>query len=247
MNDPTLRGAEFFRPHRPDSRILVTFLAFAVVAFGLILLGSEVAEGDIFAIDKTILRGLRLAGDAAVPIGPLWLKSAMIDFTALGSTAVLTLITVLAGAYLVAVRKFSSAAYVVVAIGLGAILSKAIKGYFLRPRPEIVPHFVEVTSASFPSGHSMNSAIVYLTLAVLLARGEENRRVQVFLVSTAIFLTVLVGTTRAYLGVHWPSDILAGWSIGAMWAAGTSLAAKSLWRQRTNAHLSSAEPEREIR
>lgn len=221
----------FFQPHRLDSRVLVAFLVAAAGLFGLVKLASEVAEGDIFALDKTILRALRTAQDPAVPIGPDWLKVAMIDFTALGGTPILTLITVLAVGFLVAVRKFKSAAFVAISIACGAILSAVIKSCFVRPRPEIVQHLVEVSSPSFPSGHSMNLAIVYLTLAVLLARTQERRRVQIYLTATALVLTLLIGCTRVFLGVHWPSDVLAGWAVGAAWAALSSMAAKGLQRR----------------
>ena len=234
------RLLDFVRPHRDDSRILVTFLAFAIVAFGLILLGSEVAEGDTFALDKAILVGLRHRNDLASPIGPAWLLRGLEDFTALGSAAVLTLITVLATGYLLAIRKRSHALFVAVSIAGGAILSGLIKAAFVRPRPEIVPHLVHVTSPSFPSGHSMNSAIVYLTLAVLLARSERDHRVQAYLIGIALLLTLLVGFTRVYLGVHWPSDVLAGWSVGAMWAAGSSLLAREFQRR---GHIERADEE----
>ena len=224
----TFRVSYLFQPHRLDSRVLVGFLALAAGLFALGKLASEVAEGDTFALDKAILKGLRTAQDAAVPIGPSWLKTAMVDFTALGGTPVLTLITVLAVGFLFAVRKFRAAGFVALSISGGAILSTAIKSYFVRPRPEIVPHLVEVTSPSFPSGHSMNSAIVYLTLAVLLARTQGRRTVQVYLIAAALALTLLIGCTRVFLGVHWPSDVLAGWSVGAAWAAASSVAAKVL-------------------
>ena len=224
------RLSRFFRPHRQDSRALVVFLGLVTGGFALLKLASEVAEGDTFAIDKAILRGLRTAQDAAIPIGPSWLKSAMIDFTALGGAPVLTLITVLVIGYLFAVRKFHTAGFVALSVSCGAILSTLIKSFFVRPRPELVPHLVHVSSPSFPSGHAMNSAIVYLTLAVLLARSEQRRPVQVYLVAAAIALTLLIGTTRVFLGVHWPSDVLAGWAVGASWAAVSSLIAKILQR-----------------
>ena len=225
-------GLRSIGPHRRDSLILVAFLVFAVVGFGLILLGSEVAEGDTFAIDRTLLTSLRTAADPATPIGPAWLKTAMTDFTALGSTAVLTLITALVTGYLIAIRKFAMATFLASSIAAGAIANTVIKIALARPRPEIVPHLVSVQSASFPSGHSMNSATVYLTLAILLARSEGSRRVQTYLIVCAVLLTLIVGMTRVYLGVHWPSDVLAGWSVGAMWASGCALAAKLIARQR---------------
>lgn len=213
---------------RHDSRLLVAFLIGAAALFGIAKLASEVFEGDTFAIDKAIIRALRTAGDASELVGPSWIKLAMIDFTALGGAPVLTLVTVLATGSLVAMRRYSTAGFVVLSVSCGAVLSSIIKGIFVRPRPEIVPHLVQVTSTSFPSGHAMNSAIVYLTLAVLLARSEANRQIQFYLIGAAIFLTLLVGTTRVFLGVHWPSDVLAGWVIGAAWAALCSLAAKWL-------------------
>lgn len=227
------RLAEFLRPHRWDSRILLLFLVLAVAIFGLLKLVSEVAEGDTFALDKAILRGLRLASDPAVPLGPYWLRAVMIDLTALGSVAVLTLVAVLAIGYLVVARRFPAAGFAVASIGGGAGLSALIKAVLMRPRPQIVPHLVHVSSSSFPSGHSMNAAIIYLTLATLLARGEKRRAVQMYLVGGAVFLALLVGATRVYLGVHWPSDVLAGWAIGAMWAAACSLLAKHFLERRT--------------
>ena len=213
---------------RHDSRLLVAFLIGAAALFGMAKLASEVFEGDTFAIDKAIMRALRTAGDASELVGPAWIKLAMIDLTALGGAPVLTLVTVLATGSLVAMRRYSTAGFVVLSVSCGAVLSFIIKGIFVRPRPEIVPHLVEATSTSFPSGHAMNSAIVYLTLAVLLARSEASRHIQFYLIGAAIFLTLLVGTTRVFLGVHWPSDVLAGWVIGAAWAALCSLAAKWL-------------------
>lgn len=224
--------SEFVKPHRGDSRLLVTFLALTVIVLALGWLASEVAEGDVFAIDKRIMLAFRHSDNLVLTVGPEWLAKAMVDFTALGGSSVLTLITIFAVGFLLAVRKFAFAGLVAAAISGGAILSVFIKGIFERPRPEIVPHLVEVSSASFPSGHAMNSAIVYLTLAVLLARSQERRRVQVYLVGIAICLVLLIGFTRIFLGVHWPSDVLAGWTVGAMWAALCSLIAKYLQRER---------------
>lgn len=218
----------FIRPHRQDSRILVGFLALAGAMFVLIKLASEVAEGDTFALDKAILRGLRTTHDAAVTIGPAWLRSAMIDFTALGGAPVLSLIAILGVGYLLSVRKFSTAIFVTFSVSCGALLSALIKCLFIRPRPEIVPHLVDVSSTSFPSGHAMNSAIVYLTIAALLARSQNERGVQIYLMVSAMMIVLIVGATRIFLGVHWPSDVLAGWAVGALWAAICSLAAKAL-------------------
>lgn len=219
-------------PHHTDSKVLLTFFGTAATLLAVFWLGSEVLEGDVFALDKTILRGLRTAADAGVPIGPHWLRSAATDVTALGGVAVLTLITILVVGFLVAIRKRSMALYVAAAVVSGALVSSGLKSVFFRPRPELVPHLVEVSSTSFPSGHAMNSAMVYLTLAALLARSQQQRSVRVYLVVIAMLLTLMVGMTRVYLGVHWPSDVLAGWCIGAVWAVICSTVAKILQRER---------------
>jgi len=156
----------------------------------------------------------------------------MIDVTSLGSVTVLTLITVLAVAFLVAVRKHTTAIFVAIAVSSGALVGSALKSLFFRARPDVVPHLVHVSSASFPSGHAMNSAVVYLTLATLLARSQQAVRVRIFLLATAIFLTMLVGISRVFLGVHWPSDVVAGWSVGAAWAVMCSLVGKTLQSRR---------------
>lgn len=219
-------------PRRVDSKILLTFLGLAIGLLGMFWLGSEVLEGDTFALDKLILRGLRTANDPGMPIGPSWLKSSAIDITALGGVTVLTLITVLVVGYLVANRKVHIALFVAAAVASGAVVNSGLKAFFVRVRPEVVPHLVEVTSASFPSGHAMNSAMVYLTLASLAARSQEQVTVRLYLLGVAILLTMIVGTTRVYLGVHWPSDVIAGWCIGAIWAVLCSLLAKALQRQQ---------------
>lgn len=217
---------------RIDSRILLVFLVLipALVAFGK--LASEMMEGDTLAFDRWLLVHLRTPGDPAVPIGPGWLHEAMVDFTALGGGAVLTLVTMLAAGYLLARRKRAMALYLSLAIGAGAILNMLLKYGFVRERPDVVPHLVEVSSASFPSGHSMNSAMVYLTLAALLARAERSWRVRIFLMAAAILVTLLVGFSRSYLGVHWPTDVMAGWTVGAAWATLCSLGALQLQRRR---------------
>ncbi|MCE7797189.1 phosphatase PAP2 family protein [Sphingobium sufflavum] len=219
--------------HRIDSRMLVVFLIVAVGGFAFLKLASEVTEGDSLAIDRMLLRAMRSASDPAVPVGPLWLRRAMVDITALGGVSVLTLITALAAGYLVAARKLRIALFMTAAIAGGAMVSTLLKTLFARPRPDLVDHLVEVTSSSFPSGHAMNSAIIYLTLGALLARAQRDRRVRIYILSAAMALTLLIGLSRVYLGVHWPSDVMAGWCVGASWAALSSLVARGLQRERT--------------
>jgi undecaprenyl-diphosphatase len=196
--------------------------AIAVAALGLLVFGKvaeESLEGETHAFDRTILFALRTPGNSADPIGPAWLEHAVGDLTSLGGYAVLTLLMIGVCAYLVAMGKRGSALLIVGAVVSGALLSESLKMGFARPRPDLVPHMVVAQSGSFPSGHAMLSAVAYLTIGALLARVHEQQRVKSLMLGFAIALTFLVGASRVYLGVHWPTDVLAGWSLGAAWAA----------------------------
>lgn len=216
---------------RREQRLLALFLGGAALTFAFWKLASEMSEGDTEAYDRAILTGLRIPGDPGTPIGPAWLHEAMVDLTALGGVTVLTLVAVLAIAFIFLLGRYRQALLTAVATGGGAMLGALLKDLFARARPEIVPHLVEVTSLSFPSGHSMNSAIVYLTIAVLLSRGLTASRLRAFVIVGAVLLVLIIGFTRVYLGVHYPSDVLAGWSIGAAWALLMGIAASVLQRQ----------------
>ena len=120
--------------------------------------------------------------------------------------------------YLVLVRKRAAGLLVLGAVFGGQVLSTLLKLLFDRPRPDLIPDAPHEFTASFPSGHAMLSAVTYLTLAALLARVQPLRRARIYLLALAILLTVLIGVSRVYLGVHWPTDVLAGWSIGSAWA-----------------------------
>lgn len=216
---------------RIDIWILAAFLAVASLLASFAVLGSEVLEGETAAFDRWVLVTLRHAGDQSIPIGPAWLVRAMVDFTSLGGIAVLTLVTFLAAGFLFSSRKPALALFVLASVGSGALVGTLLKSLFLRARPDIVPHLVQVNSASFPSGHAMNSAVVYLTLAALLARSMADWRIRAYLLLVSVLLVVLIGFTRIYVGVHWPTDVLAGWAVGAAWAILCSLVAQTLQRR----------------
>lgn len=218
-------------PARVDAWILAAFFGIALLLAAFFVLGSEVLEGETLSFDRWVLLNLRSISDRSAPVGPHWLLPAMVDFTALGGVSVLTLLTILAGGFLFATRKPGLGVLVLGAVSGGALVSETLKSLFLRARPDIVPHLVQVDSASFPSGHAMNSAIVYLTLGALLARSLQERRARIYLLAASIVLTVLIGLSRVYLGVHWPTDVLAGWAVGAAWATMCSLVAQVLQRR----------------
>jgi undecaprenyl-diphosphatase len=210
---------------------LLSLSALSSFLWAFVNLASEVLEGDTVTFDRTILLALRNPNDLADPVGPPWLEEVGRDFTALGGHGVLTFVTLATLAYLVMTRKRHAALLVIAAIGGGMLLSTLLKFGFSRPRPDLVPHAARVYTASFPSGHAMLSAVTYLTLGALLARVQPQRRVKAFLIGLAVILTVLVGISRVYLGVHWPSDVLAGWCIGAAWASLCWFVALQLQRQ----------------
>jgi len=212
---------------RTDAGLLGAFMALALAAFIGLKIGSEVIEGETRAFDSALLSGLRdLTGGSGGFDN--WLRGAMLDLTALGDNNILTLMVLLATGYLIVSRRRSLAVMLLLAISTGIAASFGLKLFFARARPDIVEHLVTVKTASFPSGHAMNAAIVYLTLGALLARAERQRSARLYLVGVALTLTFLIGVSRIYLGVHWPTDVLAGWIFGAGWAAATSLLAVRL-------------------
>ncbi|MDR7102563.1 undecaprenyl-diphosphatase [Croceicoccus sp. BE223] len=211
---------------------LLGLLVVMALAMGFGGLAGEMTEGETSTWDRAIQLALRHKDDLAVPIGPAFLKTAAIDLTALGSETILTLVTLIAVAFLLLRKRAHQAALLAVAVGGGAIVSGLLKNQFARPRPDIVPHLVDASSGSFPSGHAMNSAIVYLTIAVLVARGYEERSTRVFIVVLALLATLTIGATRVYLGVHWPSDMIAGWLVGCAWALAMGLVGLVLQKRR---------------
>jgi undecaprenyl-diphosphatase len=201
--------------------------------FAFIQLADEVREGATREIDRAVLLALRHPGDPGVPLGPAWMLGAVRDITALGSTTVLTLMTVLALGFLLLMRRTATALLLLVSMVGGTVLGMALKHVFDRPRPDAVPALVDVSTLSFPSGHAMMSAVAYLTLAVILTRVTPSVLLRVYVVLVAVLMTLLVGLSRLYLGVHWPSDVLAGWCIGASWALSCWLVAR--WLQARGA------------
>lgn len=177
-----------------------------------------VLEGEFHETEIRWMKDLRSPEDLARPIGPTWLEDVSREITVLGGGVVLALITLVVVGYLLIERWYASTVLLLVAVGGGMLLTNVLKGYFERDRPTAVPHLADSLFASYPSGHSMMSSVVYLTLAVLLARAMERRRVKVYCVAVALLLSLMVGASRVYLGVHYPTDVVGGWAAGTAWA-----------------------------
>ncbi len=213
--------------------VLATFFVFAAASFTFLKLLSEMREGDTGSADQAILLALRDPNDLSNPIGPDWVETMCRDLTSLGSPTVLTLITIAAVSYLWIDGKRATAFFAALSIIGGAVLVSLLKFGFARPRPDLVSHLVNVNSFSFPSGHATMATVTYLTIGALLARVQKRRRMKLYVLAVASILVLLVGFTRVYLGVHWPTDVLAGWCIGTAWAAGCWLVAT--WLQHRGA------------
>jgi undecaprenyl-diphosphatase len=179
---------------------------------------EEIAEGDTAASDRAILLAFRTPGDPSTPIGPQWLLQSAIDVSALGGFTVISLLTAAASGFLILARRWRALAILLAAIGGASVLNNVLKLSFHRARPDVAAHLAQSWSASFPSGHAMISAATYLTIAVILAETQTSKTVRLYLISLAVLVTVLIGVSRVYLGVHWPSDVAAGWAAGAAFA-----------------------------
>lgn len=194
--------------------------AIAAAVLILTLIGATIARGHQFAFDRAIMLAMREPEDMRIPEGPAWLKQAMIDITALGGETVLTIVVIATVGFLALRRHWLTAGLVLGGTISGSWAVGLVKTLVGRPRPALIDHIVQVWSASFPSGHAANSAIIYLTVTLLLAQIVEERAVRWYMMGTAILLVFAIGCSRVYLGVHWPSDVLAGWSFGTLWALG---------------------------
>lgn len=216
-----------------EAAVLLSFLALAGSTWVFVEIADEVREGQYQHYDDLVLRTLRSPADPALPRGPAWLLHVARDVTTLGGFTVIILITLGTVGFLALRRKWHTCLLVLASIVGGGLLSHLLKTFFARTRPAVVPHLVDVASLSFPSGHSMLGAITYLTLGALLARTTADRRIKIYCLGLAVTLVFLIGLTRLYLGVHYPTDVLAGWCAGIIWALLCALTAR--WLQRRGA------------
>jgi undecaprenyl-diphosphatase len=219
------------RAARGEALPLLIGLAVAGALWVFVEVAEEVLEGDPLPFDEALLLLLRQPGDPARPVGPGWLVGAALEVTALGSTSVLLLVVAAVLGYLALEKRWRELWLVIAAAAGGGAISSGLKVLIGRPRPAVLIPLIHPESPSFPSGHSMLAAVVYLTLGALLARFVPRRRVKAFFLGFAMILVFLIGVTRVYLGVHYPSDVLGGWSAGLAWALVCWLVALTLQRR----------------
>lgn len=206
-------------------------ISFCLAGFITLALGHDALAG----FDRDVMLALRQADDLSDPIGPPWLEEAARDLTALGGVALLTLATTGVVAALLANAKPRLALFAIAAVGGAQMVSETFKAFIARARPDLVPHEVAVYSASFPSGHALVATAAYFTLAFILARAFGRRRNRAMLYSIAAAISLLVGVSRIYLGVHWPTDVIAGWLGGIAWAIAAAWAYRALITSKASA------------
>jgi undecaprenyl-diphosphatase len=212
-------------------RVTSAFVAAGIAALAVLAVALLVAGGDAASFDEAVLLAFREDADRDDPLGSHQVEEIARDVTGLGGTAVLTGLTLAVVVAFALRRKWHVAVYVALAVAGGALASSMLKQLFDRPRPDLVAHGQDVYTASFPSGHSMLSAVTFLTLGALLAGAQQERHMRAYVLALAILLTVAVGVSRVYLGVHWPTDVLGGWAAGAAWALACWALARQLRRR----------------
>ena len=214
-----------------ESRVLLAALGTVASLWLFVVLASVVVSGQAQTIDEHVLLALRRPEDRALPIGPRWCHQMAIEVTALGSVPVMAgIILIVCGWMALAQRRALIGLVLASSCGAG-LLNTMLKSAFGRPRPSVVPQLAMVDSASFPSGHAMIAGAVYLTLGVVLARTTTRWRLRLYYLGVALTVTGLIAFSRVYLGVHYPSDVLAGMAAGALWALLCDIAAWRLQRE----------------
>ena len=214
-----------------EIKILVNLFIFVTALLVFTYVAKEVTSGDSRGIDEWLLSYMRHDG-RILPDENYLLTGLMTDITALGGATVIFMITAAVFFYLLIQRQREFMWLILIATIGGALLSFGLKEIFARERPPLIFHLLTVKSLSFPSGHAMISSIVYLTQGALLAKVQTNKNLRVYILLVAILLVFLIGISRIYLGVHYPTDVFAGWSAGLAWASLCWLAARYLQRRR---------------
>ena len=185
---------------RHELNWLFVGLSACVLLFTFVRLAGEVTDGETQAFDTKIMQALRSPTDSSKPLGPAWMENALLDLTALGGSTVLGLAVLSVVGFLLLQSRYRTAVFVAITAISGEVLTAAMKAAFNRPRPSIVTPLRAVFSTSFPSGHAMESAIVYLTLGAILMRVAKSPLTKAYIMGIAVLLTMLVGVSRVVPG-----------------------------------------------
>jgi len=216
------------RVKRLETQALLIWFSLTTALWAFFALGAEVGEGDTGAFDMYLISLLRTSSNGGEAIGPAWFKDSMRDVTALGGFTFLTLMTIVVVLGLLFHRKRREG-IIVAATAISAHISiEILKFLYDRPRPDSVLPPIHAYSASFPSGHTTESTAIFLTVATVIASLEAKHNTKILTYTAATFVIVAIGFSRVYLGMHWPTDVLGGWVLGAAWA----LAAWTALRQK---------------
>ena len=219
VKNPSRRsGSPFHRSSHAGIRVLAAWITAALAFFVFAVLAWSVQWNEPSSFDTRWLAALRSAENPGEPLGPIWLEGTVRDFTALGSYGVLITLGLVLMAFLLLTHRHRQGLVFAMALGSGMLMNHLMKLALSRPRPEIVDHLTTVHTQSFPSGHAMLSMLFYLMLAMALVRGQASPTVQSLAYGFAAMLAMVVGISRVYLGVHWPTDVIAGWAFGLGWA-----------------------------
>jgi undecaprenyl-diphosphatase len=202
-----------------EIKVLLILMTLFLSVLIFIEIGNQVTEGTTKQFDESIIKYFRLSDNISEPAGPSFLTEFMLDVTSLGGGTIITLITIFVLGFLILQKRYNTMWLVLAATIGGTLITLGLKEFYGRERPDLIYRLVDVSSLSFPSGHSMMSAVVYLTQAAIIGRIQKNRKIRIYILSVALFLTFIIGLSRVYLGVHYPTDVLGGWTIGLAWAS----------------------------
>jgi len=229
-----LRAPTTLKRQPPEIWLLGSLFLIAGLLLIFIFIAQDVFEGETASFDRAAILAFRSAGNISQSVGPAWVEEAVRDVTALGSIIVVVILSGAVLGYLLMLGRRGPALLVLISVAGGTALNDLLKYIFARPRPDLVLHTTQVFTSSFPSGHATVSAVVYLTLGALLARDAPSVAAKIYVMAVAILIVFLVGVSRVFLGVHYPTDVLAGWCIGSAWALTCWLAANRLKNRRVH-------------
>lgn len=198
-----------------DFKICLALIFSSVVLFSI--LAALDMRGALHGFDVAILTGLADGRNGEIKVARY--SEIMRDITSLGGTTLITLVTSATVLSLLLVNEKSKAAFMALTVGASSLLNNTLKRVFDLPRPDIFSHGTDVSSMTFPSGHTFTGAVTYLTLAFLIYQLEVKPPLKIFVFCVAVFISFLVGISRLYLGVHWPSDVIASWILAVGWCS----------------------------